>query len=526
MGFWGDLMAKFRAAAAAFKRSGLSSDPYLEFDDFDKWENRLTRYALLWAFRENTQYQEDTHTFARALKVQNGLYRYIRSVLSPVYRSGEFWSAHIWGGQIELRQENSAIPIVVEEENELLFLAIKQIYKWSNWQTKKDIVPLYGATMGDVGIKIVDDTALKKVYFEIIHPGAIKEIKRDVMGNIKAYIIEEERIDPDDSSDTVKFTEVVRRDNDSVIFETFVDDKPFAWNGQNSFTSVPYGFVPLVLIQHTDVGKLFGEAEMHTAISTINELNDLSSMVGDFIRKNVSPKWLFTGMTEPEIIPDFTRTKPLAGTTLSTDPFQGQRETEALYAIDTKAGAIPLVSDLSIEDTLKQIDKLEGALERDFPELQLDNILGGTGEQSGRALIVARQTIEVKVKKRRAGYDLALEAATKMAISIAGFRKYEGFPYDLNSFKNGDLDFTIGPRPVFGKDPISEAELKLIRANAAKVEIEAAMWPTITRWRKVLELQDLTSDEINDMIDVAIADSEREDTLLSGQETGETEITQ
>ena len=101
-------------------------------------------------------------------------------------------------------------------------------------------------------------------------------------------------------------------------------------------------------------------------------------------------------------------------------------------------------------------------LERDYPELRFDN-LRLTGTVSGRTLQVARQPVETKVLQRRALYDDALVRAQNMAVAIAGYRRQvDGF--DLASYAAGQLDHSIGSRPVFDV------------AQTDRDEEEAAFW--------------------------------------------------
>ena len=99
MGFWQDTWRRFVAAYKAFREPYLISrfDDDAEFCDFDA---RRLRYAIYWAFYENTAYRK-VHGWATRYKVDHGLYRYIRNIYNPAYRLGEFWKAHLWGGTLD-----------------------------------------------------------------------------------------------------------------------------------------------------------------------------------------------------------------------------------------------------------------------------------------------------------------------------------------------------------------------------------------------------------------------------------------
>jgi len=161
-------------------------------------------------------------------------------------------------------------------------------------------------------------------------------------------------------------------------------------------------------------------------------------------------------------------------TAASTRPYPGREEMVALYG-PAGAEATPLVAPLDIEATVGYIKDLLAELERDFPELQMDIWTAG-GDASGRALRVARQRAEAKVRQRRMAYDDALVRAQMMAVAIGGFRGYEGFSgFGLESYGRGDLDHAIAKRPVFAQDPMDDMEIELARWQAANEAVKAGV---------------------------------------------------
>src|SRR5690606_6064623 len=111
----------------------------------------------------------------------------------------------------------------------------------------------------------------------------------------------------------VTYTETAERGaGEDVIFTTYLNGQPYPWNGQAAEWVEPYGFIPLVLIHHNDVGLDWGWSELHPARSKIHELDDLASMLSDQVRKSINTVWLFTG-DKPSSAPS------LAGRTATAD---------------------------------------------------------------------------------------------------------------------------------------------------------------------------------------------------------------
>lgn len=470
---WGRFMAAATAGYTAFREYGLSTDP-LDDREFNNPEARRLRYAIYWSFYEGNAYR-GIHTWSAGYKVQYGLYKYIRNIYNPAYRLGEFWKSHLMGGQLDPdAAEAGALPI--ETDNEALRPHLALLWKWSNWQIQKDIFTLHGTLFGDIALQVVDDTEKGKVYLQVIHPGTIKEIDKDGYGNVRAYTIEETRPDPTQKPGRlasilerqVTYTEIAEREGDNVIYRTLKDGKPYEWNGIAAEWSEPYGFVPMVIVQHNNVGLEWGWSELHPGRGKIHEADDLASKLHDQIRKEVDPLWLFIGMKKPTANPQVTNT---AATTGSPQP--GRQEVSSLYAENENAKAQALVSDVDIPAVSQEIKNQLAELERDYPELKVDT-LRATGDISGRALRIAQRPAEDKVMQRRASYDDALVRAQQMALAIGGMRGL--FPgLNLNSYAAGQLDHSIGSRPVFAEDPLDGVEIDRAFWEAAKLAGEAGI---------------------------------------------------
>jgi hypothetical protein len=406
---------------------------------------------------ENTAYR-NFHTWAQGLKATYGLYEFTRGVFNPAFRLGEFWKAHLLAGALDPEAGDgttkpSALPIITK--NPAFRPAIAQIWKWSNWQVNKDIFSLKTCVLGDGFLMIVDDPERQKVYLKIVDPTTITELTTDDFGNVRGYIIEEKRDDPrDGKSGQVNYREAVTRDGKYVVYKTYLNEKLFAWNGITAEWAEPYGFVPLVAAQHNNVGLKFGWSELYPGLPKIHEVNDLSSKLSDQIRKVIDPIWLFAGVRGPS-----GGGTPPTEAVDTRNPEKRRQAMQALYSTDANAKGQPLVAPLDIVATSGYILEILKDLEKDYPELAID-LKNAAGDVSGKALRINRAPAEAKVLQIRPNYDNALVRAHQMAVAIGGFRGYEGFSgFSLDSYKAGELDHSIGERPVFDKDATDDLEI-------------------------------------------------------------------
>jgi hypothetical protein len=473
-------MAAISAGARAFREAYLSAE---NRDDGRAWgdvDARRMRYDIFEAYYDNTAYRR-IHTWSNAMKAEYGLYRYTRGVYNPTFRLIEFWAAHTLGGALDPAAGDgktvpSALPIIMDtsvgvRNEKALRAAIARTWRVSNWQTNKTQLPRTGAKCGDAAIRVVDDTLRQQVRLEVIHPRNIGDVTKDPQGNVRGYRLEWDRPDPRPGARpdaTVTAAEVARRDGDLVVYQTLLNGEPYAWNGVAHTWEEAYGFVPLVLVQHMNVGLPWGWSELHAGLPKFREVDDLASKLHDQIRKTVDAPWLFAGLKAPTASPTVPQTAD-TGTTARAE--SGREEVPALYSTDANAKAQPLVAPLDIAGVSAEIAEGLRELERDYPELQMD-IWTASGDASGRALRVARQRVESKVLPRRADYDDAVVRAQQMAVAIGGFREYEGYQgFGLDSYRAGQLDHRIGERPVFAVDPADELEMQAaLLANVAAAQ--------------------------------------------------------
>jgi hypothetical protein len=488
------MAASFWAGATAFKKAFVTSftqpttgpGASARIDSFGSYEARRLRYELYWAFFENSAY-DAVHQWSQQFKTDYSLYRYTRGAYNPAYRLGEFWAAHTMGGTLDPEAGDgkgipSALPILTD--NPRLRPAVARLWRDSNWQVAKDVFCRLGAVLGDVGLKACDDEERGRVVLEVVDPSTIKWVDLDSRGNVRAYVIEEPRLNPDyDVRDPQTFnlqrydtyTEWAFREGEEVKYATFRNGRSYAWSAHGETWVAPYGFVPLVLHQHVRMAPdvPWGWSELHGARVKIAELDDLASKLHDQIRKVVHPKWFFAGVQNPATLNRQLRANGRVATTDEPEP--GREDEEAFYG-PSGATVREMVAPLDIQFTSMEIQNQLQNLERDYPELQLDSTRV-SGDASGKAQVEARRKTEAKVHARRVGADDSLVRAMQMAIAIAGMRGYDP-AYDgfgLDSYAAGDLGMRIDVRPVFALDPADVIAQEQAFWTAADVAVRSGM---------------------------------------------------
>jgi len=505
-----DLRNRLMAAITAFREPNLIQD-LSKPEDFDDFEGRINRYQILWGFYDNTIYN-NIHKWARSYKLKAGLYKYTQGIFNPANRLGNFHQSHTWGGTLDPNagdgtEEPSALPIITENED--IRPVIADIWRWSNWQVKKELFTLYGAVMGDSFIRVVDNDIKQRTYLELIHPTIVKDLTKDDFGNVKRYVLEEERFHPNHPTRKVTYTEIAERgEGDEVIFRTFLNNSLFPWRLDADDNPIAewvteYGFIPFVHNLHIDVGNKYGWSEMHAGRDKFDRANDVGTKIADYIRKEVETPWFFTGTQKPATAPG---TKE--GTESRDRPEPGREEKMLLYG-GKDGNAIPLVSGMNIADASDYLQTIVKDIHRDYPEFMHDESEEVSGAESGVARRIRQQPAAAKVLTRRAAKDAALVTAHNMAMSIGAMRGYPGFEkLSPDGFKNKQFEHSIGRRDVFESDVFEE-----LQESKLFWEVIAAAVASKVPLANALRSEGWSEEQITDTIQTSRSDNRRAATI-------------
>jgi hypothetical protein len=290
---WSRLVNAYQGAKEGWRRTAQVGEP-----SWSDVKNRRQRYDFYWAYYDNNIY--DT---IRAHKARFALYRFTRPIDNPVKVLVGFWENEIWGGQLDYETKGGAIPI--ETNNEQLRIAVAQIWEWSNWQDKKTLATKYGSCLGDVALKVVDQAETEdhkaKVWIQVLHPRMIKNALFDARGNITYAEIEYTDAEPSETTEGAYTQFTYREVMTKKTVSYYKDNEPHDYYGWGATCDNPYGFVPLVLIQHGDVGMNWGECCFADGIPTIDELNSAMSIFNDRMMKANNPVWLMAGARASDI---------------------------------------------------------------------------------------------------------------------------------------------------------------------------------------------------------------------------------
>lgn len=447
--FWNRLQASVSAGWNTFR--GLIPR---ENTNYGTKTARFQRYEIWEAYADNEMYSSGA---SMVRKLQNRLYSNIRAVMNAAPRVVDLFAYYVYVGNIDMEHlTGGAIPIVTDDET--IKDGIRQVFKWSNWNALKELFVRHGATYGDSFIKIVDDREHQKVYMEPLHPSRVWDMEIDRRCNTKSVVIQYLRDEePDlanmavgtngvDSSTARKsytYTEIITKEK----FQTFKDGKPFAYftdaNGQPVSEWInEYGFVPVVAVQHQNTGLKWGANAYWKVIRKFDELNDVSSLLHDQIRKVIIPILKAMGISKKK------RADGSSDLEFSS-PNEGGKDNLNILYIPKDTDLQPVTTQIDIAGVGTIAKSLQEEIEADLPILALQQIRAKGGDLTQPGIEAAYADAIASINTARANYDMGMVRALQMCLTIGGYNGYEGFAgFSLDSYDSGAMEFSIKARPV------------------------------------------------------------------------------
>jgi hypothetical protein len=475
---WGRLSMATIAAATTFRR--VWSDP-AGMSMREKYEAQVGLYEYRWHLYQNSVF-DDTALWWR-YRTRYGLYRYIRPIYNPVRRLVDFYAGIVYPGVLaadgKRLPNGTALAIPLEEDIDAkLREAIGQLWQWSNWQTGKNLFVRYGAALGDVGVEVIDEVDRGKITFDIIWPGMVTDLELDGTGNVKSHAIEYKAEDDDGKS------YVYRKEVDGERIAEYKDGE--LWQYDENIPAErdnPYGFDPFIWCKHTDLGGDYGSPAIRN-VGKIDELNEIASHAHDRAHAVLSSPILFSGDGVQNLTDSVLESKRVA-TQDATNPQAGRESVKIL-----KASANGSVSSVQLPEgeALAYMDRVIAEIEHDHPELTMYQKLREMSQVTGPAAETLTGDAGTYIQEARSNYDTQTIKLMQMSIAIAGWRANSGawggrgrsltrqqqafLPYDLDSYQDGQLDFSIQPRSLFPGELEEDADNTREQIKAARALLE------------------------------------------------------
>jgi hypothetical protein len=444
----------------------------------------LVRHAELlelWSRYQSTVWETTNYS---ALKGNEALYRYTRSLVNPVRQLCDFYAGLAYPGRCRSARGplpegyQDAIPLDCPEE---LAVAIAQWWEWAGWQSEKSVFVRYGAAQGSVLCEVVDDWQAGKVSGDVWRADYVADITLDRAGNVKAFTLEY----PSTDADGVRYLYARRVTNETVA--TFRDGKPYAYGDVPSLVEHGYGFCPAVWARHMHTGSDFGSPAIAGSLGLVDELNSAASVMLDTELKRLNAPMLVKSKQAPTRLGAAAKRGP-------TDQFAADAASDRellpyLHTTDTEASVDALWNMIGGNDALGKVEWLRAELDARHPEIPLWRQLRAMTQVTGPGAARMVGDVTARMEEPVAGYDRQSAKLFGMSVAVGGMRFREGqggwarrtaqqqyfAPFDLSSYEKGDLELTILPRPLLPETRQERAQRSLAEGQAAQAWVAAGM---------------------------------------------------
>lgn len=434
----------------------------------DLYTERLKQYSLGWSIYTNSAFNELSGWASYAENA--GLHPKTKGIYNPVTRLVDFYAAHVYQGVLSEDGarlpdgEMLAIPLSRDTSPELK-AAIAQTWMWGNWQQGMDLWVIFGASMGDGIVEIIDDTERGIVYPEVVPPKYITEAEFDSRGHAVSYTKEYKYYDSTDKQ-TYTFKKEVTKDE----IRYYRDGELYDY-GQGSIVE-GYGFCPLVWARHRNNGTIPGAPAVRSW-GKVEQLNDIATRVHNYIKIQSKSPQIVSGDGE--------------ATALNINGQKSGEEDLKLIRVQGQVAVHTISGNLTLADAETRIASMIAEIEHDHPEVVMYERLRSMGQISGVAAERLMGDVRGHVQRARASYDAQSISLFRMMVAIAGERLKEGkggwanktehrkkfAPFNLDSYARGDLDFSIDPRPLVPETRIERAQAKMTYFQAVRAGIDA-----------------------------------------------------
>jgi len=411
----------------------------------------------------------------------------MRGLRNPAFRVVEFYVAALWPGQLP-----DCLPI--ETDNDRIVEPIHQVWTWSNWGSQKQVAARWLPMLGDLFIKVCQNTAKDRVYFQLIDPAHVVDFDTDERGYL-TYV----RIDVPitrrsrDATRSLTHTEVWSRDLGTFRrWEHDQGDRPVEELGapleETPLTDFGIDFVPIVHCQFRDVGEARGVGAFTLALDKIDEAARKATRLGQQLFRSNNATWVVESAGRD------ASGRPLPALSVGTDgATTGARVVvgdETMYSLPGGYTLTSLVPNIDFAASLAALNADLLELQADLPEMSYWRIPEAGGNLSGRALRTLLAPALTRVEEARGNAHAALVRADQMALTMAAHARLPGFT-GIGDYAAGEFDHAFTGQDVIPADAFEEAQTAVQVWTAAKMQADLGI-----PLSRVLEERGYQPDEI------------------------------
>lgn len=391
----------------------------------------------------------------------------MQSLYNPAHRAVEFHVSHLWPGPLD-----RAFRIICEDEK--VENAIKQVWKWSNWESRKQLAARWYAEFGTMFIKVNVNKTSKQVREQVIKSRYVTEFDCDSSDFITYIRIDtlKTRLNKARQPETYYRTEVWDKAKNlyRVYEHRFTRNTPVSELGnpieQNPITQFGVNFIPIVHAKFKDIGEPRGLGVFTHVLDKIDEANRIATRLHEIAFRFNRP---YIGVSAndkdaqgrplpaPRLI-DKNNNEVQSADDLSKD--------ESMIMLPGLAKLDMMVPSINFAGHLAELTDQMNEIKQDLSELRYYDI----GQPSNISTDTMRMMLSGAIDRvldARGNAYAALIRANQMALTLGKVNGFEGFS-DVGDYESGALEHSFAEQEVL---PLTQKE----RAEGVKISVDAGM---------------------------------------------------
>lgn len=429
----------------------------------------------------------DFEDMLEAYYMNNGLYDAIQEYMdtnniwtpgmkplyNPAFRAVEFHVAHLWPGPLKR-------AFRIETENKKLDQAIQTIWKWSNWEAKKQLAARWFSEFGTLFIKSYikngTDGKPQQVRQQVIKPRYVTELEVDASDFITYIRIDarKTRLDAQKKLEIYTRTEVWDKKADLYrLYEhRYGRNTPLGQLGRPSEESPisDYGidFIPFAHAKFTDIGETRGLGVFTPVLDKIDEANRIATRLHEIaFRFNKPIIGVSAGGTD-------STGRPLPAMRLQDKNGSDLEDESSVFANDKSIFALPgnakmdlMIPNINFRDHLAELTDQMDEIKQDLPELRYYDVREPSGISTETMRMMLGGAVDRVLDARGSAYA-AFVRANEMALTLGQVNNIEGFA-GLGTYENGDFQHAFAEQEVL---PLTKQERATIMKTYGEANVD------------------------------------------------------
>ncbi len=391
----------------------------------------------------------------------------MQSIYNPAHRAVEFHVSHLWPGPID-----RAFRIVTEDER--VKDAIAKVWKWSNWEAKKQLAARWFSLFGTMFIKVHVTADRSQVRLQNIKSRFVTEFETDSSDFITFIRIDakKSRLDAQGRPETYTRTEVwSKSQNYYRIYEHRFDRNASLKQLGNpieekQITDFGIDFIPFVHAKFIDIGESRGVGVFVHALDKIDEANRVATRLHEIaFRFNRAYIGVSAGGSDAAGRPlPAPRLVDKNGTDITSE--DDLTRDQSIMSLPGSAKMDMMVPAINFAGHLAELTDQMNEIKEDVPELKYFDLK----ESSNISTETLRMTLAAAIDRvidARGSAHAALIRANQMALTLGRINSIDGFA-GLGTYEAGALDHSFAELEVL---PLTQKE----RAEIVQVATDAGM---------------------------------------------------